>query len=138
MTRPPKDGWIFRWGSRQVVLSRDSEMIRPRIAGHPIFRASEARDSTGLQPRGGPVPKVGAVQYLNTRPLVHGLSEHRLDLCYDLPSRLADRLADRSLDVALIPTVELFRSPGHTIVSNACIGCLGPVMSVSTGQLPSA
>ncbi|MFM8536988.1 MAG: menaquinone biosynthetic enzyme MqnA/MqnD family protein [Planctomycetaceae bacterium] len=76
------------------------------------------------------MPRVGAVQYLNTRPLVHGLSDHDLDLCYDLPSRLADRLADGSLDVALIPTVELFRSPGHTIVSNACIGCLGPVMSV--------
>jgi len=105
-------------------------MIRPRIAGHPIFRPSDARVSPALQPRGRSVPRVGAVQYLNTRPLVHGLSDHDLDLCYDLPSRLADRLADGSLDVALIPAVELFRSPGHTIVSNACIGCLGPVMSV--------
>ena len=43
--------------------------------------------------------------------------------------RLADRLADRRLDVALIPSIEVFRG-GHRIVSDACIGCRGPVMSV--------
>ncbi len=75
-------------------------------------------------------PRVGAVQYLNTRPLVHGLAASGVDLDYDLPSRLADRLAARHLDVALIPVIELFRHPSHQIVSNACIGCRGPVMSV--------
>lgn len=72
---------------------------------------------------------MGAVQYLNTKPLVHGLAAAGVEVVYDLPSRLADRLADRRLDVALIPTVELFRG-GHHIVSDACIGCRGPVMSV--------
>jgi len=75
-------------------------------------------------------PRVGAVQYLNTKPLVHGLAGRGLHVVYDLPSRLADRLARRELDVALIPSIELFRGDGYRVVSNACIGCRGPVMSV--------
>jgi chorismate dehydratase len=43
---------------------------------------------------------------------------------------LADQLAVGALDVALIPSIELFRNDGHRIVSDACIGCRGPVMSV--------
>lgn len=74
--------------------------------------------------------KVGAVQYLNTKPLVHGLAGRGLDVVYDLPSRLADRLARRELDVALIPSIEVFRGDSYRVVSNACIGCRGPVMSV--------
>lgn len=74
--------------------------------------------------------RTGAVQYLNTKPLVHGLAGLGLDVVYDLPSRLADQLAVGALDVALIPSIELFRNDGHRIVSDACIGCRGPVMSV--------
>ena len=74
--------------------------------------------------------RVGAVQYLNTKPLVHGLATRGLRVAYDLPSRLADRLAARQLDVALIPSIEVFRGDDVTIVSDACIGCRGPVMSV--------
>jgi len=75
-------------------------------------------------------PRVGAVQYLNTKPLVHGLASRGLPVVFDLPSRLADRLARRELDVALIPSIEVFRGDGYRVVSNACIGCRGPVMSV--------
>jgi chorismate dehydratase len=74
--------------------------------------------------------RFGAVQYLNTKPLVHGLAGPDLDLTYDLPSRLADRLAAGLLDVALVPVVEVFRHPEQRIVSDACIGCRGAVMSV--------
>jgi chorismate dehydratase len=74
--------------------------------------------------------QVGAVQYLNTKPLVHGLAALGLDVSFDLPSRLADRLASGQLDVALIPSIELFRGAGYRVVSDACIGCRGPVMSV--------
>jgi chorismate dehydratase len=74
--------------------------------------------------------RVGAVQYLNTKPLVHGLASLGLDVSFDLPSRLADRLAKGQLDVALIPSIELFRGAGYRVVSDACIGCRGPVMSV--------
>jgi chorismate dehydratase len=51
-------------------------------------------------------------------------------LSYDLPSRLADSLAAGRLDIALIPSVEFFRTPGYSIVSDACVACRGPVLSV--------
>ena len=74
--------------------------------------------------------RVGAVQYLNTKPLVHGLAAHGFPFGVDLPSRLADRLASGQLDVALIPSIELFRGDRYRVVSDACIACRGPVMSV--------
>jgi chorismate dehydratase len=84
--------------------------------------------------------RIGAVSYLNTKPLVYGLQDlvqpagkstaPRHELVFDLPSRLADQLAAGELDVALIPSVEFFQNPDYTIVSDACIACRGPVRSV--------
>jgi len=76
--------------------------------------------------------RIGAVNYLNTRPLVYRLEELAPDcfLEFDLPSRLADGLATGRYDVALIPSIEFLRTPGYTMVSDACIGCRGPVLSV--------
>jgi chorismate dehydratase len=76
--------------------------------------------------------RIGAVEYLNTKPLVYGLAEiaPQAEIVLDLPSRLADRLAADDLDVALIPSIEFFQNPGYRIVSDACIACRGPVLSV--------
>lgn len=76
--------------------------------------------------------RVGAVSYLNTKPLVHRLEEIApfVRLTYDLPSRLADALARAELDVALIPSIEYFQDPEYCLVSDACIACRGPVLSV--------
>jgi chorismate dehydratase len=76
--------------------------------------------------------KVGAVTYLNTKPLVYRLEEFapQAEVIFDLPSRLADRLANGELDVALIPSIEFFQNPDYSVVSNACIACRGPVLSV--------
>lgn len=76
-------------------------------------------------------PKIGAVSYLNTKPLVAGMEElgDEFELVFDLPSRLADRLASGELEVALIPVVEALGND-YTIVSDACIACRGPVRSV--------
>ncbi len=76
--------------------------------------------------------RVGAVNYLNTKPLIHRLAQlaPQAELILDLPSRLADDLLAGRLDIALIPSIELFADPAYTIVSDACIGCHGPVMSV--------
>ena len=76
--------------------------------------------------------KVGAVAYLNTKPLVYQLDQFvpSAELSFDLPSRLADDLAVGKLDVALIPSVEYFQDPAYRIVSDACIACRGPVLSV--------
>ena len=77
--------------------------------------------------------RIGAVSYLNTKPLVYGLEQllPSAELVYDLPSHLADDLAEGRLDVALIPTVEYFQDPSYQVVSDACIACRGPVLSVS-------
>jgi chorismate dehydratase len=76
--------------------------------------------------------RIGAVNYLNSKPLVYGLDElgSHVRVVFDLPSRLADSLAAGQLDVALIPSIEWFRSAGHEVVSDACVACRGPVFSV--------
>ncbi len=76
--------------------------------------------------------RVGAVNYLNTKPLIYQLDRlaPQAKLILDLPSRLADGLRDGRFDVALIPSIEFFADPAYTIVSDACIACRGPVLSV--------
>ncbi|WP_437205206.1 menaquinone biosynthetic enzyme MqnA/MqnD family protein [Planctomicrobium sp. SH664] len=76
--------------------------------------------------------RIGAVSYLNSKPLIEGLADlcPDADLVLDYPSRLADDLAKGKLHVALIPSVESFSDPDYEIVSDACIATHGPVMSV--------
>ena len=76
--------------------------------------------------------RLGAVSYLNARPLTFCLERHAKDfqVTVDLPSRLADGLAAARLDVALAPSIEYLRNPGYSIVSDACVSCDGPVRSV--------
>ncbi|MBA4189340.1 MAG: hypothetical protein C0467_15190 [Planctomycetaceae bacterium] len=77
--------------------------------------------------------RVGAVNYLNSKPLVERLSEFasNIDLSLDLPSRLADQMAAGDLDVGLIPVVEFFRGDGYTFIPNIAIASRGPVLSVT-------
>lgn len=77
--------------------------------------------------------RLGAVSYLNTRPLIEGLAPRLGDcgrLSVDLPSRLAGDLSAGDLDVALIPSVEYFRGDRYEVISDAVIACRGPVWSV--------
>lgn len=76
--------------------------------------------------------RVGAVTYLNARPLVFSLAKFapQAEIVVDLPSRLADALAAGQLDVAMIPSIEYARHPGYAIISDACIACDGAVRSV--------
>ena len=76
--------------------------------------------------------QIGAVSYLNSRPLIEGLEEllPSANLVLDYPSRLADSLSAGRLDVALIPSVEYFRRPGYEVVSDACVAARGEVLSV--------
>lgn len=82
-----------------------------------------------------PAPvRVGAVSYLNAKPLYHRLTEFAtgISLEMDVPSRLADRLANGELDVALIPSVEYLRGAGrgYEIVPGFAIAAHGAVRSV--------
>ncbi len=76
--------------------------------------------------------RLGAVNYLNSRPLIEDLDQlltgSSIEL--DYPSRLADALAANRLDVALIPSIEYFRRPGYQIISDACVAARGEVLSV--------
>ncbi len=76
--------------------------------------------------------RIGAVSYLNSKPLIEGfsLALPQASLLLDVPSRLADELQKGRLDVALIPSVEAFSDPEYVIVSDACVATRGPVMSV--------
>src|SRR5262245_3171174 len=77
--------------------------------------------------------RIGAVEYLNTKPPICGLERiaPEADLVLDVPSRLADELAAGSLDVALIPVIEYFRGRDYSIVPEIAIASRGPVMSVT-------
>jgi chorismate dehydratase len=77
--------------------------------------------------------RIGAVNYLNTKPLIHDLDTlaPEVELVLDVPSRLADRLAEGSLDVALIPAIEYFRAGSYTVVPDISIASRGPVLSVT-------
>jgi|SRR4051794_17123358 len=80
-----------------------------------------------------PRVRVGAVNYLNTKPLIYHLEAlaPQAELSLDVPSRLADRLAAGELDVALIPVIEYFRGDGYSIVPDIAIATRGPVLSVT-------
>jgi chorismate dehydratase len=77
--------------------------------------------------------RVGAVNYLNTKPLIHDLEglAPTAELVLDVPSRLADRLAEGGLDVALIPVIEYFRAGKYRILPGVAIASRGPVLSVT-------
>ena len=77
--------------------------------------------------------RVGAVNYLNTKPLICDLDALAPDaeLVLDVPSRLADRLAAGDLDVALIPAIEYFRAGSYSVVPDVSIATRGPVLSVT-------
>jgi len=77
--------------------------------------------------------RIGAVGYLNTRPLVFGLAEaapERIELSFDVPAVLADRLSRGEIDVGLIPTVELARIPELEVVPGLGIVSRGAARSV--------
>jgi chorismate dehydratase len=78
------------------------------------------------------VVRLGAVSYLNTKPLVYGLDE-RPDLFtvrFDVPARCAALLHEGRTDLALIPAIEYLRGD-YRLVPDIAIGSDGPVASVA-------
>jgi len=77
--------------------------------------------------------RLGAVGYLNARPLVYGLERQpRFDLRYDIPSECARLLHARAVDVGLIPSIEYLRGPQpYAFVPGPAVTSRGPVASVA-------
>ena len=73
--------------------------------------------------------RIGAVSYLNARPLVDGLDRwpDRFDVRYDLPSTCAKLLHQGDIDLGLIPSIEYLRGAGYAIVPDCAIASDGPV-----------
>ena len=75
--------------------------------------------------------RLGAVGYLNARPLVHGLDRSlRFLLRFDVPSTCASLLHDGAIDIGLIPSIEYLRGGPYAIVPDLAIASRGPVASV--------
>lgn len=76
--------------------------------------------------------RLGAVGYLNARPLVYGLEESpRFAVRYDVPSECARLLHEGSIDVGLIPSIEYLRGGPYRIVPDLAIASRGIVASVA-------
>jgi chorismate dehydratase len=78
--------------------------------------------------------KVGAVSYLNTKPLIYGFEEgmmkEEIDLLIDYPSNIAHKLLTNEIDIGLVPVAVLPLMKEYHILSDYCIGCNGEVASV--------
>jgi chorismate dehydratase len=82
----------------------------------------------GLQPS----VRIGAVGYLNARPLVYGLDHHPgFQVRYDVPSECARLLHAGAIDLGLIPSIEYLRGGPYAIVPDLAIASDGPVASVA-------
>ncbi|MGH9374001.1 MAG: menaquinone biosynthetic enzyme MqnA/MqnD family protein [Vicinamibacterales bacterium] len=76
--------------------------------------------------------RLGAVDYLNARPLVFGLELHpEFVLRFDPPSKCAALLHEGSIDVGMIPSIEYLRGGPYCAVPRVAIVSEGPVASVA-------
>jgi chorismate dehydratase len=80
------------------------------------------------------VIRLGAVDYLNARPLVFGLElkNDLFSLRFDVPSKCAALLHEGSIDIGMIPSIENLRGPSpYLIVPGMGIVSDGAVASVA-------
>jgi len=77
---------------------------------------------------------VGAVSYLNTKPLLYGIERSPLlektELITDYPALIAAMLLRDEIDIGLVPVAIIPEMPAHYINTGYGIGCDGPVASV--------
>ena len=85
--------------------------------------------------------RIGAVSYLNTRPLLLGM-EHtpfkdRIELIKSYPAQIAQELLDGTIDIGLVPVAIMPLLTNPQIVSKYVIGTEGEVASVALfSQVP--
>ncbi|MCA0395932.1 MAG: menaquinone biosynthesis protein [Bacteroidetes bacterium] len=78
--------------------------------------------------------RVGAVSYLNTKPLIYGMEEGMLkeevDLLLDTPANIAARLLRNEIDCGLVPVATITAMEEYHIISDYGIAAKGEVASV--------
>lgn len=78
--------------------------------------------------------RVGAVSYLNTKPLIYGfqqgLMKDEITLLIDYPARIAAALLNDEIDIGLVPVAILPELKSYQIIGNYAIGSDGEVASV--------
>ncbi|MEO7306365.1 MAG: menaquinone biosynthesis protein [Ferruginibacter sp.] len=78
--------------------------------------------------------KVGAVSYLNTKPLIYGFEQGgmkaEIELLIDYPANIAGLLQQNKIDIGLIPVAVIPSLKDPHIISDYCISCNGEVASV--------
>lgn len=78
--------------------------------------------------------RVGAVSYLNTKPLIYGfeqgMMQNDVELICDYPSRLVSLLQKNDIDIALLPVAAISQIQEAHIFSNYGIASDGQVASV--------
>lgn len=78
--------------------------------------------------------QVGAVSYLNTKPLIYGFEQGKMknevELVIDYPANVAAMLKKGEIDIGLIPVAAIPDLKNAEIISDFCIGSDGEVASV--------
>ena len=78
--------------------------------------------------------KVGAVSYLNTKPLIYGFQQgmmnDSIELIEDYPASIAGMLLNDEIDLGLVPVAIIPRLKEYHIISDYCIGTNDEVASV--------
>jgi chorismate dehydratase len=78
--------------------------------------------------------RVGVVDYLNSRPLawdfLRGNAPPGFSAGYHPPAEVADRLRAGRLDIGLIPSIEVQRIPGLSVLAGPCVAAQREVRSV--------
>ena len=85
--------------------------------------------------------RIGAVSYLNTRPLLLGMEQSpfrdSIDLVKSYPAQIAQDLLDDTIDIGLVPVAIMPLLSNPQIVSKYVIGSEGAVASVALfSQVP--
>ena len=85
--------------------------------------------------------RIGAVSYLNTRPLLLGMEQSpfkdRIDLIKSYPAKIAQDLLEGTIDIGLVPVAIMPLLSSPQIVSKYVIGTEGEVASVALfSQVP--
>ncbi|HHT9135606.1 MAG TPA: menaquinone biosynthetic enzyme MqnA/MqnD family protein [Candidatus Wunengus sp. YC60] len=76
--------------------------------------------------------RIGAVPYMNAKPLIYGLDQHpdEIELVFEVPSLLPNMLNNDQIDVAIVPSIEYFRNGNYAIIPDISIASIGTVESV--------